>query len=134
MNMIQTEALMITFFMVWLIEFYLFGMQRASLLIARNNKIDWKTVGPYLLPTWYPVTWLIRTTKWALIIALFVYAGWQIGLSFIVAGFVLSAIVPIPYKSLYAGTFRRSANRIEHQNPEAAELLRRMLTNSGFPT
>ena len=130
----QTEALIAAFLAVWLFEFYLFGMQRASLLIARTSNMDWKSVGVHLLPTWYPVTWLVRIAKWGLLVAIFIFAGWKLGLVCLVAGFVLSAVIPIPYRMLYSGVFKRSVQRISKQDSEAGDLYRSMLHNSDFPT
>ncbi len=45
-----------TYFISWFVMLYLFGMQRATLLISRTNNVDWKDVGVHLLPKWYPIT------------------------------------------------------------------------------
>lgn len=56
---------LVAFGLLWSVQFWLFGMQRATLLISRNAGIEWKGGGELLLPGWYPVTWLIISASGA---------------------------------------------------------------------
>ena len=63
-----THPLIIIFIIIWIIEFYLFGMQRASLKISRHNNVEWRGIGEQLLPNWYPITWIFRISKYGLLL------------------------------------------------------------------
>lgn len=127
-------ALVGIYFASWLIMLYLFGMQRATLLISRTSDVEWKSSGVYLLPKWYPITWIFRVSKWGILVLVFWQAGWVYGVSCLVADIVLTGIFPIPYKALYSGTFKRRVERVSNQDPELGKFIRYLLTNSGFPT
>lgn len=122
-----------TYFISWFIMLYLFGMQRATLLISRTNNVDWKDVGVHLLPKWYPITLLLRIVKWALLIVVFWQVGWIVGLACLVADIVLTGIFPIPYKALYSGIFNKRVTELSNQDPELGSMFRLILKNSGFP-
>lgn len=122
------------YFGSWLIMLYLFGMQRATLLISRTSEVDWKNAGVYLLPKWYPVTWVFRIAKWCILILVFWQVGWPIGLGCLIADVVLTGVFPIPYKALYSGIFKKRVEQISSQDPELGEMFRTLLGNSGFPS
>lgn len=121
------------YFANWLIMLYLFGMQRATLLISRTSNVDWKSVGAHLLPKWYPITMLFRFAKWSVLILVFWQVGWMIGLVCLIADIVLTGFVPIPYKTLYSGIFNRRVAELSNQDPELGSTFRSLLDNSGFP-
>jgi len=127
-----SHPLVIAFIISWIIEFYLFGMQRASLKISRHNNVDWRGVGDQLLPNWYPLTWIVRIAKYGLLAAIFLLLDWQLAVGLLVIGFILSTIIPIPYRSLYTKTFRRKVEKINSIDQEAGQLFKEMLDNTDF--
>ncbi len=126
------EILIISFLVVWLIELYLFGMQRASLLISRTSNIDWKQIGSQILPKWYPITWIFRFAKWGLYVAIFYFLGWKWGICVFLASFILSFVIPIPYQLLYKGIFRKRVFQIKQIDSKAGIFFEEVLRNSGF--
>jgi hypothetical protein len=120
------------FTIVWAIEFYLFGMQRASLRISRHNNVEWKGIGEQLLPNWYPLTWIVRITKYGLLGAILILLGWKLAAGLLVIDFVLSLIIPIPYRLLYKRTFRKKVEKIKSIDEEAGQLFTEMLDNTDF--
>jgi hypothetical protein len=124
--------LIVVFVIIWLIEFYLFGMQRASLLISRQNNVEWRGVGEYLLPNWYPVTWLIRILKYGLLIAILIIINWKWAFGLLCLSFIILTITPIPYRFFYKKTFRNKANKIINIDYEAGTFMKEMLEKSGF--
>jgi hypothetical protein len=57
------ETWLSAFGVIWIANFALFGMQRATLLISRKAGIEWEGGGELLLPGWYPLTWVVRIGK-----------------------------------------------------------------------
>ena len=125
------EIWLIAFAIIWIINFVLFGMQRATLLISRNAGIEWKGGGELLLPKWYPVTWVIIICKWSLLIAMAIYFDWRYAIGLAVVGYILSVVLPIPY-SAYKGAFRRRVNQYMNQDPTVATQLQQMLDDAPF--
>ncbi len=119
------------FAIVWIVHFALFGMQRATLLISRKAGIEWRGGGKLLLPSWYPLTWIVIIGKWSLLIAMAVFWNWKIALGLAIGGYVLSVVAPIPYQA-YKGIFRRRVNELMRQDPEVATQLKRMLEGAAF--
>lgn len=126
------NALCTVFVVLWCIEFYLFGMQRASLLISRTSDVDWRSAGTHLLPSWYPLTTVVRMAKWATLLAIAFASSWLVALIYMIAGLALAAIVPIPYHALYSKTFQRRVDEIEAVDEEAGAFLHQMLVKSRF--
>jgi len=127
-----SHPLVLAFVITWIIEFFLFGMQRASLLISRSNNVQWKGFGQYLLPSWYPVTWLFRIGKYGLFIAIFFIIGWKLAFGLLIITFVLSSILPIPYRLLYKNTFRSKVEKLKAIDPETGEFYSEMLNKTDF--
>ena len=121
----------VTFFIIWIVEFILFGMQRATLLISRNAGIEWRGGGELLLPRWHQITWLIKISKWALLIVMAIYLDWKYALGLTIGGFILSTLLPIPY-SKYKGIFRKRVKQLMVQESNLAIQLERMLNNAPF--
>lgn len=119
------------FAIIWIVHFALFGMQRATLLISRKAGIEWPGGGELLLPSWYPVTWLVIVAKWALLIAMAVFWSWKFALGLAIGGYVLSVVAPIPYRA-YMGIFRRRVRELMRQDPEVARRLQDMLEGAPF--
>ena len=116
----------------WLAYFYLFGMQRATLLISRTSDVEWKSGGALLLPEWYPLTWIVVIARWVILIAMALYWRWDVALWLLIGSFVLSAVLPIPY-SVYGGVFRNRVSKIKNGGDTyTATRLQIMLDKSGF--
>lgn len=122
---------LIAFGIVWLIHLVLFGMQRATLLISRNAGIEWRGGGELLLPSWYPVTWLVIVGKWGLLLAMVIFWDWKVALGLAIGGYIGTVVIPIPYGA-YKRIFRRRVERLMHQDPMIATQLREMLDSAPF--
>ncbi|MDA0195279.1 MAG: hypothetical protein O2951_09575 [Bacteroidetes bacterium] len=127
-----SHPLVIAFIISWIIEFYLFGMQRASLRISRHNNVEWRGIGEQLLPKWYPLTWIVRIAKYGLLVAILIVLDWKLAIGLLVIGFILSTIIPIPYRPLYKKTFRKKVEKIKSIDKEAGQLFTAMLDNTNF--
>ncbi len=127
-----SHPLVIAFAISWIIEFYLFGMQRASLRISRHNNVEWRGIGAQLLPNWYPLTWIVRIAKYGLLVTILIVIDWKLAIGLFVISFVLSIIIPIPYRPLYKSTFRKKVEKIKSIDPEAGQAFTEMLDNTDF--
>lgn len=132
MEALSEETWLGAFAALWLIYFWLFGMQRASLLTSRNAGIEWRGGGELLLPSWYKITWLVMLIYWGLLIALAIYWDWRWAAGLGIGGFLLNSVLPIPY-SIYKGIFKRRVDQLRNQHGyEAVRVLDEMLANSPF--
>ncbi len=127
-----SHPLVIAFIISWIIELYLFGMQRASLKISRHNNVEWKGIGEQLLPNWYPLTWIAKIAKYGLFVAILIVIDWKLAIGLLVISFILSTILPIPYRLLYKKTFRKKVERIKSIDQEAGQFFTEMLDNTNF--
>lgn len=127
-----TNPIILAYFTIWLMEFYLFGMQRASLKISRYNNVSWKGIGEQLLPTWYPLTWIVRITKYSLIIWILIFIDWKWAVGLLFIGFIISSIIPIPYRFLYKKIFRNKVEKIKCVDISSGNAFDEMLNNTGF--
>jgi hypothetical protein len=127
-----SHLLVIAFIISWIIEFYLFGMQRASLRISKHNNVEWRGIGEQLLPNWYPLTWIVRIAKYGLLVAILIVLDWKLAIGLLVIGFILMTIIPIPYRPLYKKTFRKKVEKIKSIDQEAGQLFTEMLDNTDF--
>ncbi len=125
------DVWLIAFAVIWIINFALFSMQRATLLISRKAGFEWRGGGELLLPSWYPVTWVVIISKWCLLIAMAIYFDWKYAIGLAVGGYLLSVVLPIPY-SAYKGVFRRRVNQLMNQDPTVAAQLQKMLDEAPF--
>jgi hypothetical protein len=121
----------LTYAAVWLLFFLLFGMQRATLLISRNEGIDWKGGGELFLPKWFPLVWLVVVARWATLIAMAIFWSWKVALTVLVVGFLLTLVLPIPYAA-YKGIFRRSIADLRRYDPLTSLKLKQMLDRAPF--
>jgi len=119
------------FGVIYSVEFVLYGMQRASLLISRNAGFQWRGGGELLLPGWYPITWLFILGKWGLLLAMAILWNWKVALGLAVASFIGSVVIPIPY-GLYKGVFQRRVDQLMFLDPMVATQLREMLDKASF--
>lgn len=125
------EFWLVAFGVIWIVEFVLFGMQRATVLISRKAGIEWRGGGELLLPRWYPVTWVLIIAKWGLLIAMAIFWDWRYALGSAIGGYLLSVVLPIPYGA-YKGTFRKRVNQLRRKDPYVAIQLQQMLDGAPF--
>jgi len=122
------ETLLIAFGAAFILEFLAFGMQRATLLMSREAGVA-PQIGALLLPSWFPIVWLFRLVKWAILC--YIAFAWScvVAGGLLAADFVLSAILPIPY-SAYLSAFRSRINGIKASDADAGHALEQMLNSS----
>ena len=125
------EILLIAFAFAWIFEFVLFGMQRATLLISRNAGLEWRGGGELLLPSWFPLTWVVKIGKWGVLLSIAYIWDWKVALGLLIADIVLSAILPIPYAA-YKGIFRKRVTSVTVENPELGSQLKQLLDSAPF--
>lgn len=103
--------LLFLYVLLWLANFYLFGMQRATLLISRSLKINYIDVAFFFLPYNYTLkVWFIRILKIIVLILIFYFYSFYTSLYVAACGYLLSIVCPIPYKILY---FKKFLNKLE---------------------
>ena len=122
---------LIAFGVLWFIHLALLGMQRATLLISRNAGVEWRGGGELLLPRWYPVTWIVIIGKWGLLLAMAILWDWKVALGLAIAGYIVSIVIPIPYRA-YKEIFRRRVDQLMQQDPTLASQLREILESAPF--
>lgn len=110
MQELFSHQIVIAFVVVWLIEFYLFGLQRATLLIIRTNNADYSKYSSLMLPEWYFITWIFRIGKYILLLFIAIN-NWKLGIGLFVGQFIASVIIPIPYKFFYTRILLNRAKR-----------------------
>ncbi len=119
------QFLLAVFVVTFSLEFAAFGMQRATLLISREAEVPYQ-VAAALLPSWFPATWILRIAKWGSLLAITFTWSWGTAGGLLVADFILSAILPIPYGA-YMPIFVKRAAKIKNENAKAGELLEQIL-------
>ncbi len=127
-----THPLTIVFIIIWIIEFYLFGMQRASLIISRLNKVEWRGIGERLLPNWFPLTWVVRFAKYGVLLAILFMINWKWAVGLFVGEFILSIITSIPYQLFYSKVFRNRVVKIKREDVDAGQVFCEMLDDAGY--
>lgn len=122
------QILVAMFVGLFLAEFAAFGMQRATLLMSREASVPYQ-VAALILPTWFPAVWLVRIAKWGALLLIAFSWSWGIAAGLLVADFILSAVLPIPYHA-YIPSFRKRIAQIKAQDAEAGAGLEAMLNAS----
>lgn len=117
-----------TFVVLFIAEFAVFGMQRATLLMSREADVP-NRVAALLLPAWFPAVWIVTIGKWASLIAIGYSWSWVIAGGLVGAGILLSAILPIPYRAYVPG-FRKRIAQIRERDGQVAATLEAMLNAS----
>jgi len=110
------ETLLIAFGVLFILEFVAFGMQRATLRISRVAGSP-PRFGALLLPSWFPIVWLVRLIKWAVLFYIAFTWSWVIAGGLLFANIILLAILPIPY-SVYFPLFHSRINKIKASDIE----------------
>lgn len=105
------QNLLISFALCCLLEFVAFGMQRATLLMSREANVS-PQISEMLLPTWFPVVWLVRLLKWIVLFAVAFTWSWGVAIGLLIANTILATFLPIPY-SAYISTFRKRISQIK---------------------
>jgi len=122
--------LLLVFCIAFILEFGAFGMQRATLLMSREAGVSPK-IGALLLPKWFPIVWLVRLIKWAVLIYIAFAWSWILAGGLLVVNFILSTFLPIPY-SIYIPSFRSRIDEIKANDREAGTALEQMFNMSKF--
>jgi hypothetical protein len=122
------QTLLIAFAVCFLLNFAAFGMQRATLIISREADVPAR-IGEALLPSWFPVIWLVFICKWGLLAAVAFTWSWGIAIGLGVLDLILSAILPIPYRA-YIPFFRKRVLQIKQRDMAAGLALEDMLNAS----
>jgi hypothetical protein len=126
------EELILSYLSLTLAMFAAFGMQRTSLLLSREANVS-KKVTAELMPLWFPVVWLPRVAKWALLGYIAISWGWWPAFGLLCTEIVLALRLPIPYR-LYVPAFRRRIEQIRKTDPELAYSLEAILDASKLCT
>lgn len=122
------QILLLAFAFCFLLEFLAFGMQRATLLMSREADVPAK-IGAILLPSWFPIVWLVRICKWGILITIVFLWSWSVAIGLLVANVILSSILPIPY-GIYIPFFRERILQIKQIDTEAGTALEEILNTS----
>jgi hypothetical protein len=107
------QTLLIAFAVCFLLNFAAFGMQRATLIISREADVPAR-IGEALLPSWFPVIWLVFICKWGLLAAVAFTWSWGIAIG-------LGAYIPF---------FRKRVLQIKQRDMAAGLALEDMLNAS----
>jgi len=111
-----------------MLTFGAFGMQRTTLLLAREANTSSKATA-MLLPAWFPLVWLLRLAKWGLLIYIAVSWSWWVALGLLAAELILSAVLPIPHR-LHLRLFRRRVEQLKIQHEGLGSSLEALLDAS----
>ena len=79
----------------FLINFFLFGLQRTALLIDREFEPSYVRA---ILPQWIVFAKLFFLCKIIALGFIFYQSLWQIAISLVICDFILGVTLPIPYK------------------------------------
>lgn len=122
------QILIVIFVAAFMLEFAAFGMQRATLLLSREAEIPYQVVAA-LLPYWFPAVWVLRITKWGVLIGIAFSWSWGVAIGLLIADSFLAAVLPIPY-GMYVPSFRKRIEQIKQIDFESGEFLERVLNAS----
>ncbi|WP_407931455.1 hypothetical protein [Ignavibacterium album] len=84
------------------------------------------------MPNWYPLTRYVIIVKYVLLTAILIIIDWKFAIGLFVVGFILSTIIPIPYRILYKKTFRKKVEKIKSFYPQEGQMFTEMLDKTGF--
>ena len=129
-DIMSHQGLISIFVVCFMLEFVAFGMQRATLLISREAEMS-PQIGKMLLPSWFPIVWIVRICKWSVLIAIAFTWSWGIAIGLLVADVILSSILPIPY-SIFIPSFHKRIAQIKQSNVNAGNALETILNGSQF--
>ena len=120
--------LIASYISVFLLEFAAFGMVRATLLMSREADVP-PQFSALLLPRWFPAVWLVRVTKWGILLFIAVSWNWLVAGVLLIASVLCSSILPIPYR-VYIPSFRRRIDQIKSTDAQVGAALEAMLNSS----
>ena len=111
-----------------IINFWAFGMQRTTLLLAREAGVPQQlTAG--MLPAWFPVIWVTIIGRWILLAYTAFSWSWLVAAGLAVADYLFSIYAPIPHW-IYVSGFRKRIHQLSKSQPEIAEYLNFILSRS----
>lgn len=115
--------------LIFVLEYFAFGLQRSALLIAREVGGGQELVS-ILLPRWFPAVWLLSIAKWSLLV--YVAFSWSLAIAagLLVASFA-TVILPIPYR-LYIPVFLARVAEVKQETPEGGVQLETILKMSAI--
>ena len=119
------NLLIVTFVVVFIIEFVAYGMQRTVLLMSRESGLPYQ-IAETILPSWYPAVWLLRIAKWGILIFIVLSWSWIIAVGLLIADVIAPSVLPIPY-FLYIPSFRRKLEGIKKIDYQSSQVLEAML-------
>lgn len=122
------ETMLMLFAALAVVMFCAFGMQRTTLLLAREAKTSSKATA-MLLPKWFPLVWLPRIAKWALLFYIAVFWSWRVALGLLAVEVVLSAVLPIPHR-FHLRLFRGRVEQLKAEHAGLAASLEELLNAS----
>ena len=105
------ENLNILLIIAYVIEsltlFYLFGMQRTTLIISRSLGVPSEDVAKRLLPAGFGLkTLFTRLAKYGLLLGIWIRIDWKLAIGLGVGSFIFDIKAPIPHRFLYSRIFR----------------------------
>lgn len=122
------EIMLVLFIALAVLMFGAFGMQRTTLLLAREANTSSKATA-MLLPAWFSIVWLPRLAKWGLLFYIAYSWSWWVALGLLAAELLLSAVLPIPHR-LYLSVFRRRIEQLRGEHSNLANSLESLLNAS----
>ena len=122
------EMMLVLFIALAAIMFFAFGMQRTTLLLAREANTSNKATA-MLLPKWFPAVWLPRIAKWALLLYIAVFWSWWVALGLFAVEAFLSAVLPIPHR-FHLGLFRKRVEQLKLEHAGLGASLEELLNAS----
>lgn len=117
------EFVIVMYILIYFVELYFFGLQRATLLISREFNLNYKDYKSFLLPDWNYFSLISSIIKYLLLVGIIFYYGWWIGGAIWIGSFILSTIFPFPYKFLYRNSIVNSMYKNSIRNPQFASLM-----------
>lgn len=118
----------VLYILIWIIEMYFFGVQRFILKICRFSNVDYRTLGRKLLPNWYSINMIVQLCKYGFLIYLITYDQLIFAVILFISGFILSLIIPFPYRSLYSSVTWKKALQVNSDSPQDGARLIECLT------
>jgi hypothetical protein len=88
-----------------IVDHFLFGMQRTTLLLSHELGVSKETTA-ILLPGGYKLSLIPISAKWALLVAIAIEASWWLAIGLAVFALAFRVVAPIPY-TLYMRYFKK---------------------------
>lgn len=108
-------ALLWSFAVLTAITFGAFGMQRTTLLLAREADVP-SGMTAAMLPAWFPLVWIPRIAKWGLVLYVGITWSWLMCVGLLATDFVVSSFAPIPHRA-FIPAFRKRIKQLMDTDP-----------------